>query len=74
MVDRDNHKVAKTLQGADFPADQQTLIDYAAARDADPNTMQVLRTVPDRHYTDLEQVLDTIAQESETRDASGRAE
>lgn len=61
VTDHDNPKVAKAFQGADFPADRQTLIDYAAARDAGSDTMQALRTLPEGHYTDLDQVLNTIA-------------
>lgn len=70
MTDRDNPKVTKAFQGADFPADRQTLIDYAVARDAGSDTMRALRTLPEGRYTDVDHVLDTIAG-SDDQDESG---
>lgn len=74
MTDRDDRRVAKALQGVDFPADRPTLIEYAETRDADRKTLQALNTVPNRRYDNVQQVLDAVAQEPEGTDVSGGTE
>jgi hypothetical protein len=71
MTDRDDARVAKALQGADFPADQETLVQYAETRGADPKTLQALQTVPKRRYGSVSEVVDAVPQEPEGRDRPG---
>jgi hypothetical protein len=71
MTRRDDARVAKALQGADFPADKQTLIDYAQTREAGEETLQGLRALPDRQFQNSDDVVDAVPQEPEGADAHG---
>lgn len=71
MTHRDDLRVAKALQGADFPADRGTLLTYAETRGADAETMQALRTVPEQTYGRSQDVIDAVAQEPEGTDQPG---
>lgn len=71
MTDRDDLRAEKALQGADFPAGREELLSYAQTRDADAKMMQALRTIPDRTYQSMKDVLDQIPQEPEGTDAPG---
>ncbi|MDQ4116835.1 MAG: DUF2795 domain-containing protein [Actinomycetota bacterium] len=71
MTRRDDARVEKALQGADFPAGKQALIDYAQAREAGEETMQGLRTLPDREFRSLRDAVDAVPQEPEGGDARG---
>lgn len=71
MTERDDARVAKALQGAEFPADPETLIEYAETRGASPKTLHALQTVPDRRFGSVSEVLDAVAQEPEGRERPG---
>lgn len=71
MTDRDDLRAEKALQGADFPSGREDLLSYAQTRDADAKMMQALRTLPDRTYQNMQEVLDHIDQEPEGTDAPG---
>lgn len=74
MTRRDDARVAKALQGADFPASKQALIDYAQTRDAGQETLQGLRALPDREFQNSDDVVDAVPQEPEGADAPGGTE
>lgn len=63
MTDSDERRVAKALQGAQFPADKRYLIDYAQERGAGPKTIQALRALPDTTYGDSDEVEASVPQE-----------
>lgn len=71
MTDRDDNRVAKALQGADFPTDRATLLAYVETRDVDAKIVQALQTVPERNYTSMQQVIDAVAQEPEGENQPG---
>lgn len=74
MTRRDDARVAKALQGADFPADKQALIDYAQTREAGEETLQGLRALPDRTFQNSDDVVDAVPQEPEGAEAPGGTE
>lgn len=65
MTDRDDKRVAKALQGADFPAERASLVRYAEDRGAERKTLHALRTIPDGRYERMQQVIDAIPQQPE---------
>lgn len=65
MTTRDDMRVAKALQGADFPADRSVLIDYAVTRGADEETLEAMRALPERRYERMQDVTDAVPQEPE---------
>lgn len=65
MTDRDDARVAKALQGADFPTDRAQLVSYAETRGADEKTLQALRTLPEGQYGSVQEVTDAVPQEPE---------
>ncbi len=71
MTDRDDQRVAKALQGADFPAERTTLLDYAETRGIDLKTRQALHTLPERRFDSMSDVVESIAQEPEGDDQPG---
>jgi hypothetical protein len=71
VTTRDDLRVAKALQGADFPADRADLLTYAQTRGADEETLQALREVPDERYGSMQEVTDAVPQEPEGRDRPG---
>ena len=74
MTRRDDARVEKALQGADFPADKQALIDYAQTREAGEETLQGLWALPDREFQNLRDAVDAVPQEPEGGDARGGTE
>lgn len=74
MTDRDDLRVAKALQGADFPASTQQLVEYAATRGSDVKTLEILRALPDRQFAHKDEVLDAVPQEPEGEDQPGGTE
>ena len=74
MTRRDDARVEKALQGADFPADRQSLIDYAQTREAGEKTLQGLRALPDRRFDNLRDAVDAVPQEPEGGDVPGGPE
>ena len=71
MTERDDLRVAKALQGADFPANRDALLNYARARDVDSKSLQALRTIPEQVYTSTQDVIDAVAQEPEGQERPG---
>jgi hypothetical protein len=71
MTDRDDLRVAKALQGAGFPADRATLIDYARSHDVEFKTLETLKTLPDRQYGNSDEVIAAVPQEPEGRHEPG---
>jgi hypothetical protein len=65
VTTRDDLRIRKALQGADFPAGRDALLDYAGDRGADEETMQALRAVPEGSYGSVEEVADAAPQEPE---------
>ncbi|BBG03368.1 MULTISPECIES: DUF2795 domain-containing protein [Pseudonocardia] len=65
MTYRDDLRVAKSLQGADFPRTRQQVLDYARERDADEKTLEAMRALPERTYDDRAQVVRAVPQEPE---------
>ncbi|MFC7342893.1 DUF2795 domain-containing protein [Saccharopolyspora griseoalba] len=63
MTDSDERRVAKALQGAQFPADKEYLIDYAEERGAGPKTLQALQALPDATYANSDEVERAVPQE-----------
>lgn len=74
MTTRDDLRVAKALQGADFPAERADLVTYAQSRGADEETLQALRQVPDERYGSAQEVTAAVPQEPEGRDRPGGTE
>lgn len=71
MTDQDEQRVAKALQGADFPTDRTALVSYAETRGAEQKTLQALRSIPGQQYNSVQDVLDAIPQEPEGADRPG---
>lgn len=65
MTERDQIRVRKALQGADFPASREDLLDYATTRQADSETLVGLRAVPAGHYGSLDEVVRAVPDEPE---------
>lgn len=62
MTDADERRVAKALQGLEFPAGKDTLLAYARQRDAHPKTMRALQALPAGEYPDSAAVEDAVPQ------------
>lgn len=71
MTSRDDARIRKALQGADFPAGRSALLDYATTRGADAETLQALRAVPEGRYASVEDVTGAAPQEPEGRETRG---
>lgn len=71
MTDRDDLRVEKALQGADFPSGRAALLSYVETRGADPKILQALQTLPEREFQNMQEVLDCIDQEPEGVDRPG---
>jgi hypothetical protein len=52
--------VQKYLSGISFPADKQTLIQYAKNRGAPQNLISALNGIPNRSYDSIEDVSDEL--------------
>jgi hypothetical protein len=62
MTERDDARVRKALQGADFPAERNDLVAYATDRDVDEKTLVALAALPDGTYDSLDEVVDAVPQ------------
>jgi len=71
MTDRDDLRVDKALQGADFPSSKSDLLDYVRTRGADQKTLQAMDTIPDQEFGNKQEVIDAVAQEPEGTDVPG---
>ncbi|MEV1295473.1 DUF2795 domain-containing protein [Pseudonocardia sp. NPDC049635] len=65
MTYRDDLRVDKALQGADFPRTRQQVLDYARDRGADEKTLEAMRALPEGTYDNGEQVVRAVPQEPE---------
>lgn len=73
MTKRDEIRVDKALQGLEFPADREQLVDFATDRAADAETLAALRGIPAGQYANKAQVLDAVPQEPEGDAPGGTA-
>lgn len=73
MTKRDEIRVDKALQGLEFPATREQLVDFATDREADAETLTALRSIPAGHYANKEQVLNAVPQEPEGDAPGGTA-
>ncbi|MQA03169.1 MAG: DUF2795 domain-containing protein [Streptosporangiales bacterium] len=73
MTDQDEGRVAKVLQGIDFPADRDSLVAYAEARGANSKALEALRQLPELTYRSMDQVIDATPQEPEGDERGGVA-
>ena len=71
MTTRDDMRASKALQGMDFPATKDTLIEYAEPRGADQKSLQALRTLPEKEFGNMDEVVDAVPQEPEGEDVAG---
>lgn len=60
MTERDDARVRKALQGADFPAARNDLVAYATDRDVDEKTLTALAALPDGTYGSLDEVVEAV--------------
>lgn len=73
MTKRDKIRVGKALQGIEFPAERDQLLEFATDREADSETIAALRSVPAGEYANKTQVEDAVAQEPEGDAPGGTA-
>lgn len=72
MTDRDEMRIDKALQGADFPTSKEDLLAYARERVHDsPKTLQALDGLPDRDYANKDEVIAAVPQQPEGEDTPG---
>lgn len=74
MTTRDDLRASKALQGADFPATKNELVEYALSRNVDAKSMQALRALPDEHFENMDAVEQAVPQEPEGTDTPGGTE
>jgi hypothetical protein len=73
VTKRDEIRVEKALQGLEFPASRAQLIEFATDREADPETLAALRSVPAGEYANKAQVVGAVRQEPEGDAPGGTA-
>jgi len=59
----DNATVAElktALVGIELPADKARLLEYAVQQHADPQQLDALRSLPDREFVSLDEVVDEL--------------
>ena len=72
MTERDELRVEKALQGADFPSSKADLLTYARERVQDsPKTLHALETIPEGEYANKDEVLAAVPQQPEGEDTPG---
>ncbi len=71
MTKRDEMRVEKALQGLEFPATHQQLVEFANDREADAETLAALRGIPTGQYANKQEVLNAVPQEPEGDTAPG---
>lgn len=65
MTFRDDLRASKALQGLEFPANKQSVLDYARTRSVDEKTMQALETLPEDTFSSQDALVDAVVQEPE---------
>ncbi|RRO15662.1 DUF2795 domain-containing protein [Saccharopolyspora rhizosphaerae] len=73
MTKRDELRVDKALQGLDFPADRDQIIDFATDRGADAETLAALRSLPATQFANKDDVVQAVPQEPEGDAPGGTA-
>lgn len=71
MTDSDERRVAKALQGLEFPAEKKRIIEYAEARGADAKTLRALAALEGKQYGDSSEVLSAVPQRPEQASGGG---
>jgi hypothetical protein len=56
-------KVYKFLSGMRYPATKQQLVDQARSNQADDEALSSLRSMPEREYSDLDEISKVIAED-----------
>lgn len=65
MTHRDDLRAEKALQGFQFPAGKDELLDYAQTREATDKTLQALRALPNREFTSMDDMVSEVPQQPE---------
>lgn len=65
MTDADERRVAKALQGLEFPASKENIVAFATERGAHEKTMRALQALPGGSYADSDAVEDAVPQRPE---------
>lgn len=73
MTKRDDIRTDKALQGLEFPATREQIVDFATDREAEAETLAALRSIPAGHYGNKDQVLNAVPQEPEGDAPGGTA-
>ncbi|MCD2187024.1 DUF2795 domain-containing protein [Actinomycetospora soli] len=61
MTDRDDTRVRKALQGANFPSERNDLVAYATDRgEVDEKTLTALAALPAGTYGSVDEVVDAV--------------
>lgn len=69
MTDRDDLRVRKALQGKDFPAMRNELVEYATDRgESDNRVLRALAALPEGQYQNLDEAVAAVPQRPEQAD------
>jgi hypothetical protein len=60
-----------TLQGVTLPAEKPALLAYAVGQRAEPTLLAALRSLPEREYESLDDVVENLLQVQPPRNLSG---
>lgn len=71
MTKRDELRVEKALQGLEFPANRDKILDFATDRAADAETLTALQALPAGEYASKDSVVNAVPQEPEGDDVPG---
>ena len=71
MTKRDDIRAAKALQGADFPATKEQVLDYAQSHGADSKSLEALHALPDQKFNNIDEEVEAVPQEPEGLDQPG---
>lgn len=63
MTDSDERRVAKALQGLEFPAEKSALVAYAEERGAAERTLRALESLPEGSYGSSDEVEQAVPQQ-----------
>ncbi|MBE9376047.1 DUF2795 domain-containing protein [Saccharopolyspora sp. HNM0983] len=65
MTKRDELRVLKALQGLEYPATAERILDYAQTRDVDAQTLRALSALPEGEYGSAAEVEQAVPQRPE---------
>jgi hypothetical protein len=60
------------LVGVELPADKPALLEYAVQQHVEPQQLEALRSLPDRQFTSLDEVVEELLH-GQPNDVGGRA-